>query len=95
MLTARTIKINTYIIVRKYLLFISAKKLFFAVMYLTVQIGLIKANYASEVASKECSSSITDRVIYQNALSVDVQAQYFLGNKLFSPLCKSEEQEKG
>ena len=76
-------------------MFVSAKNLFFAVMFVTMQIGLIKANYASEVASKKCSNSIADRVIYQNALSGDVQAQYFLGNKLFSPSCTPEDQEKG
>ena len=74
---------------------VCAKKFFFAVMFLTMQLSLIKANYASEVASKKCSNSIGDSVIYQNALSGDIEAQYFLGNKLFAPSCTSDEQERG
>ena len=64
-------------------------------MFVTMQLSLIKANYASEVASKKCSNSIGDSVIYQNALSGDIEAQYFLGNKLFAPSCTSDEQERG
>ena len=76
-------------------MFVCAKKFFFAVMFVTMQFSLIKANYASEVASKKCSNSIADRVIYQNALSGDVEAQFFLGNKLFAPSCTADEQERG
>ena len=64
-------------------------------MFVTMQLSLVKANYASEIASKKCSNSVADSVIYQNALSGDVEAQYFLGNKLFAPYCASDEQEKG
>jgi len=76
-------------------LLVCAKNLFFAVMLVTMQLSLIKANFASEVASKKCSNSIADRVIYRNALSGDAEAQYFLGNKLFAPFCTSDEQERG
>jgi len=76
-------------------LVVSAKKFIFAVMFVTMQLSLVKANYASEVTSKKCSNSIADRVIYRNALSGDVKAQYFLGKKLFAPSCTSDEQERG
>ena len=76
-------------------MFVCAKKFFFAVMFVTMQFSLIKANYASEVASKKCSNSIADSVIHQNAMSGNVEAQFFLGKKLFAPSCTSEEQEKG
>jgi len=65
------------------------------VMLVTMQFSLTKAAYASEVASKKCSNSIADRVIAYKARSGDVDAQYFLGNKLFAPSCTSNEQERG
>ena len=74
---------------------VCAKKFVFAVMFVTMQLSLVKANYASEVASKKCSNSLADRVINKEALSGDVEAQYFLGNKLFAPSCSSDEQERG
>ena len=64
-------------------------------MLVTMQFSLTKAAYASEVASKKCSNSIADRVIAYKARSGDVDAQYFLGNKLFAPSCTSNEQERG
>ena len=70
-------------------------KFFFAGMFVTILLSLIKAGYASGVASKKCSNSLADRIIYHKAVSGDVEAQYFLGNKLFSPTCTSDEQEKG
>ena len=76
-------------------MFVCGKKFFFAVMLVTMLLSLFKAAYASEVASKKCSNSIADRVIYYKARSGDVEAQYFLGNKLFAPACTSDEQEKG
>tara|TARA_B100001057_G_scaffold198920_1_gene199509 strand:+ start:509 stop:1171 length:663 start_codon:yes stop_codon:yes gene_type:complete len=76
-------------------LFGCAKNIFFAVIFVAMQLSLIKANYASEIASKKCSNSVADSVIFHSALSGDVEAQYFLGNKLFSPSCTSDEQEKG
>ena len=76
-------------------MFVCAKKIFFAVMFVTMQLSSTKAAYASEVASKKCSNSIADRVINHKARSGDVDALYFLGNKLFSPSCTSNEQEKG
>ena len=76
-------------------MFVCGKKFFFAVTFVTMLLSLFKAAYASEVASKKCSNSIADRVIYHKARSGDVEAQYFLGNKLFAPACTSDEQEKG
>ena len=76
-------------------MFVCGKKFFFAVTFVTMLLSLFKAAYASEVASKKCSNSIADRVIYYKARSGDVEAQYFLGNKLFAPACTSDEQEKG
>ena len=76
-------------------MFVCGRKVFFAVMFVTMQLSLTKAAYASEVASKKCSNSITDRLINQKARSGDVNAQYFLGNKLFAPSCTSKEQERG
>ena len=76
-------------------MFVCAKKVFFAVMFVTMQLSLTKAAYASEVASKKCSNSMVDRVIDYKARSGDVDAQYFLGNKLFAPSCTSNEQERG
>ena len=76
-------------------MFVCAKKIFFAVMFVTMQLSSTKAAYASEVASKKCSNLIADRVIYRKARSGDVDAQYFLGNKLFAPSCTSNEQERG
>ena len=64
-------------------------------MFVTMQLSLSKAAYASEVASKKCSNSIVDRVINRKARSGDVDAMYFLGNKLFAPSCTSNEQERG
>ncbi len=64
-------------------------------MFVTMLLSLFKAAYASEVASKKCSNSLVDRVIEFKARSGDVEAQYFLGNKLFAPACTSDEQEKG
>jgi len=72
-----------------------AQKSFFAVMFVTMLLSLFKAAYASEVASKKCSNSIADHVIYYKARSGDVEAQYFLGKKLFTPACTSNEKEKG
>ena len=76
-------------------MFVCTKKIFFAVMFVTMQLSSTKAAYASEVASKKCSNLIADRVIYRKARSGDVDAQYFLGNKLFAPSCTSNEQERG
>ena len=76
-------------------MFVCAKKIFFAVMFVTMQLSLSKAAYASEVASKKCLNSIADRVINREARSGDVDAMYFLGKKLFAPSCTSEEQERG
>ena len=76
-------------------MFACAKKFFFAAMFVTMLPSLFNAGYASEIASKKCSNSLTDRVIDYKARSGDVEAQYFLGNKLFAPACTLTEQEKG
>ena len=43
----------------------------------------------------KCSNTLTDSVIERKALKGDIEAQYFLGQKYFSPSCSSSEQEKG
>ena len=60
-----------------------------------LHVSLFKAVYAGDVEAKKCSNSITDRILYRDARSGDVDAQYFLGNKLFSFACTSDEQEMG
>mgnify|MGYP003322165445 FL=1 len=67
----------------------------FIVIMTIVQVSLFQAVYASDVDTKKCSNSINDRIIYRDAQSGDVEAQYFLGNKLFSFACTSDEQEMG
>ena len=44
---------------------------------------------------KKCSNTLTDTIIERKALKGDIEAQYFLGQKYFSPSCSSSEQEKG
>ena len=71
-------------------------KIFFIVVVIAV-IAITSFNpaIANEVEEKRCSNSITVRIIYRHAMSGDQDAQYFLGNKLFSSSCTSDEQEKG
>jgi TPR repeat protein len=71
------------------------KKFCFIVIVAILQFSLFKVVYAGEVDAKKCSNSINDRLIYRDAQSGDVEAQYFLGNKLFSATCTSDEQERG
>ena len=44
---------------------------------------------------KKCSNTLSDSIIERKALKGDIEAQYFLGKKYFSPSCSSSEQEKG
>ena len=44
---------------------------------------------------KKCSNTLRDSIIERKALKGDIEAQYFLGQKYFSPSCSSSEQEKG
>ena len=65
------------------------------VIIVIVQICSINPVIANEVDAKKCSNSVSGGVIFRDAMSGDDEAQYYLGNKLFSPACTSDEQEKG
>ena len=76
-------------------MFKKANRFLFIILLIITQLGFFKSVYASERISKACSNSVSDGVLYDRAQSGDVDAQHFLGRKLFSPSCTSEEQEKG